>query len=65
MTSSPFADISIVSCGTMSLELDHLRKAGFLDCSQILYTAPGLHQDIPALEHQLIRQIHKAKQKNR
>ena len=63
MTSPSFANISIVSCGTMSLELNHLRQEGFLDCQQILYTTPGLHQDIPALENQLTRQVHKAKEK--
>lgn len=58
-----FADISIVSCGTMSLELNYLQKEGLLDVPQILYTTPGLHQDIPELERQLVRQINKAKEK--
>ncbi|MFO7665127.1 MAG: DUF1638 domain-containing protein [Desulfobacterales bacterium] len=58
-----FADIAIVSCGTMSLELNYLKEEGFLNTSQILYTTPGLHQDIPELERQLIRQINKAKEK--
>ncbi len=58
-----FADISIVSCGTLSLELNTLKKQGQLDCRQILYTTPGLHQDIHELENQLVRQISKAKQK--
>ena len=57
-----FEDISIVSCGTMSLELNHLKKEGFLNTPQILYTTPGLHQDIPELERQLVRQIGRAKQ---
>jgi len=57
-----FADITIVSCGTMSLELNYLKEEGFLNTSQILYTTPGLHQDIPELERQLIRQINKAKE---
>lgn len=63
MNDVTFADISIVSCGTLSLELDYLKKEGFLDASQILYTTPGLHQDIPELERQLVRQIHKAREK--
>ncbi|MBI9083403.1 MAG: DUF1638 domain-containing protein [Desulfobacterales bacterium] len=63
MSDATFSDISIVSCGTMSLELNQLKEEGFLDTPQILYTTPGLHQDIPELEHQLVRQIHKAREK--
>jgi hypothetical protein len=58
-----FSDITIVSCGTLSLELNALKAEGFLDTPQILYTTPGLHQDIPQLEHQLVRRIQKAKEK--
>ena len=58
-----YADISIVSCGTMSLELNYLKMEGLLDTPQILYTTPGLHQDIPDLERQLVHQIQKAKEK--
>ena len=58
-----FSDISIVSCGTMSLELNTLKKEGFLDTPQLLFTTPGLHQDIPQLESQLLRRIQKAKEK--
>jgi hypothetical protein len=58
-----FSDIAIVSCGTMSLELNYLKEEGFLNNAQILFTTPGLHQDIPELERQLIRQINKAKEK--
>jgi len=63
MNTISFSDISIVSCGTLSLELNALKKEGFLDTPQILYTTPGLHQDPPELEHQLVRQIQKAKGK--
>lgn len=63
MESVSFADISIVSCGTLSLELNYLKKEDLLDTPQILYTTPGLHQDIPELERQLVRQINKAKEK--
>lgn len=63
MDTVSFSDISIVSCGTMSLELNYLKKEGLLDAPQILYTTPGLHQDIPELESQLIRKISKAKEK--
>ena len=31
MDKTSFADVAIVACGTMSLELDHLQKEGFLD----------------------------------
>ena len=63
MPQAGFEDIAIVSCGTMSLELNHLKKEGFLNTPQILYTTPGLHQDIPELERQLVRQIERARQK--
>ncbi|MBW1635256.1 MAG: DUF1638 domain-containing protein [Deltaproteobacteria bacterium] len=64
MNTVSFADIAIVSCGTMSLELNYLREEGFLDTPQILYTIPGLHQDVKELEQQLVKQIAKAKEKN-
>jgi hypothetical protein len=54
-----FSDIAVVSCGTMSLELASLPKSGFLNTPHILYTTPGLHQDVPELERQLVRQIRK------
>jgi len=60
-----FADISIVSCGTMSLELQYLQEEGFLDTTRIYYTSPGLHQVIPELERQLVRQIKKAREVTR
>jgi hypothetical protein len=63
MKTVSFADIAIVSCGTMSLELNYLKKEGFLDTPQIHYTTPGLHQDIPELESQLIRKIGTAREK--
>jgi hypothetical protein len=58
-----FSDIAIVSCGTLSLELNHLRKEGFLDTEHLFFTTPGLHEDIRELERQLIDRIKKAKQK--
>ena len=33
MNSMSFSDIVIVSCGTMSLELNHLKSEGFLEYS--------------------------------
>jgi hypothetical protein len=56
-----FADIAIVSCGTLSLELNYLKKEGFLDTNYLYYTTPGLHEDIHQLEHQLIKKINTAK----
>ena len=63
MRDESFSDIAVVSCGTLSLELNYLADQGFLDARRILYTTPGLHQDIPELESQLVRQINKAKEK--
>ena len=59
-----FADITIVSCGTLSLELSYLKKEGFLDTSHLFFTTPGLHEDIHELEAQLIQRINKAKEKD-
>jgi len=58
-----FSDIAIVSCGTLSLELNHLKKEGFLDTDFLFFTTPGLHEDIHELERQLIERINKAKEK--
>ncbi len=62
MNTPSFADIAIVACGTMSLELNHLKAEGFLDTEYLFYTTPGLHQDIPELERQLLRKIEKGRQ---
>jgi hypothetical protein len=61
MNNLSFSDIVIVSCGTLSLELSHLKKTGFLNADQILYTRPGLHEKPRELERQLLRRIEKAK----
>lgn len=61
MENITFSDIAIVACGTLSLELNRLKKEGFLDTDHILYTAPGLHEDIRELERQLLEQIERAK----
>ena len=63
MDQETFSDIAIVSCGTLSLELNHLKKEGFLDTSHLYFTTPGLHEDIRELERQLISRINKAKEK--
>jgi len=58
-----FSNIAIVACGTMSLELNHLKTEGFLDTPRISYTTPGLHQNIPELERQLTMLMKNAKDK--
>jgi len=55
-------DYAIVACGTLNMELNHLKDAGFLDARKILYTKPGRHEVPRELESQLIRQISNAKQ---
>ena len=63
MENVSFVDIAIVACGTLSLELNQLKKEGFLDTNHLYFTTPGLHQDIHELERQLIDKIQKAKEK--
>jgi hypothetical protein len=58
-----FANIAIVSCGTLSLELNHLRSEGFLDTAHLFFTTPGLHEDIHELERQLLDRIATAREK--
>jgi len=64
MEAISFSDIAIVSCGTLSLELNHLKNKGFLDTEHLYFTTPGLHEDIRELERQLIQKISKAKEKS-
>lgn len=63
MNEISFADIAIVSCGTLSMELRYLRETGFLDTDHLLFTTPGLHEDPRELERQLIERINEAKEK--
>ncbi len=63
MPDTTFKDIAIVSCGTVSLELNYLKKEGFLDARQIYFTTPGLHETPKELEKQLVERIQKAKEK--
>ncbi len=63
MNDISFSEIAVVSCGTLSLELNHLKKTGFLDTPHLLFTTPGLHEDIHELERQLVDRIRKARQK--
>jgi hypothetical protein len=61
MDTVSFEHIAIVSCGTLSIELNYLKETGFLNTPHLYYTTPGLHQDIPELERQLVERIRKAK----
>ncbi len=63
MDTVSFKDMAIVSCGTLSLELNHLRKEGFIDTEHLFFTTPGLHEDIRSLEQQLKDRVQKAKEK--
>ncbi len=63
MENISFSDIAIVSCGTLNLELNHLKQEGFLDAHHIFYTKPGLHQNCHELENQLVSRIKMAKEK--
>jgi hypothetical protein len=63
MNDMSFTDVAVVSCGTLSLELTYLKKEGFLDTPHLLFTTPGLHEDVRELERQLIQRIHMAKKK--
>jgi hypothetical protein len=58
-----FSDIAVVSCGTLSLELNYMKENGFLDTDHLFFTTPGLHEDPRELERQLIERINKAKEK--
>ena len=58
-----FSDIAIVSCGTLNLELNHLKQEGFLDAHNLFYTKPGLHQNCHELENQLVSRIKTAREK--
>ncbi|MFW6081423.1 MAG: DUF1638 domain-containing protein [Desulfosalsimonas sp.] len=58
-----FKDIAIVSCGTLSPELNYMRQEGFLDAQHLYYTTPGLHESPRELEKQLTEKIQKAREK--
>lgn len=62
METVSFTDMAIVSCGTLRMELTRLQEEGFLDTEHLLFTTPGLHEDIHELERQLVDRIHKAKE---
>ncbi len=56
-----FKNYTIVSCGTLRKELNHLKDTGFLDVDKILFTAPGLHENQRELERQLVGQLRNAR----
>jgi len=60
-----FGGITIVSCGTLSPELNHLAQTGFLDADKVLYTIPGLHENKNELKHHLTRQLSRAQRYSR
>jgi len=57
-----FKDHVIVACGTMSPEINYLRKNGFLNTKKILYTKPGRHEVPGELESGLIKKINIARE---
>jgi SAM-dependent methyltransferase len=56
-----FEGYTVVSCGTLSPELNRLHKSGFLDADKILYTRPGLHENPREFEKHLRRQLRHAR----
>lgn len=60
-TGVSFQDCAIVACGTLTLELNYLRKSGFLNARRIEYTKAGRHEVPKELESQLVDRIGKAK----
>ncbi len=56
-----FSGFTIVSCGTLSPELNYLSQTGFLEPDKILYTIPGLHENHNKLQRHLTRQLTRAK----
>jgi hypothetical protein len=56
-----FEHCTVVACGTLSLELNHLKKSGFLNARRIEYTKPGRHEVPRELEQQLVDRIGRAK----
>jgi len=57
-----FNSYAIVACGTLSPELNYLKRDGFLDAKKILFTRPGRHENYRELESSLIKQIRKGKE---
>ena len=60
MNDLSFEGCSIVTCGTLRMELNALKEEGFLDADKIYSTTPGLHEIPRDLETQLVRQMGRA-----
>lgn len=60
-----FQGYSVVSCGTLSPEVNHLCNSGFLDADKVLYTRPGQHENPREFEKHLRRQLRHAQQYSR
>ena len=61
MSDPDFENITLVACGTLSPELNYLKKEGFLAGAKVIYTTPGLHQDCRELERQLTAVVERAR----
>lgn len=55
-----FEGCFVVACGTLRMELESLRRSGFLNADKVLYCAPGLHEWPWELEKQLPRRLSRA-----
>ncbi len=61
MAAAPsFRATAVVACGTLRPELTSLQAHGFLDCDDLFFTAPGLHEEPKQLEEQLDRVLSRA-----
>ena len=56
-----FEEFAVVACGTLGMELNHLRQSGFLNVRKLLFTKPGRHEVPRELESQLVGRIRVAK----
>ncbi|MFW6114011.1 MAG: DUF1638 domain-containing protein, partial [Actinomycetota bacterium] len=57
-----FEGYSIVSCGSLRMELKKLKEEGFLNADKSYFTTPGLHEIPRELEDQLVRQLGRCKE---
>jgi hypothetical protein len=64
MSEASFEGCSIISCGTLLMELSELEEEGFLDPDKIYFTTPGLHEIPRELENQLVRQMGRGGEKS-
>jgi hypothetical protein len=64
MAENSFEGFSVVSCGTLRMELNKLKEDGFLDADKLYFTTPGLHEIPRELETQLVRQMGRGGEKS-